>query len=179
MLDETALERYSRQIIVPEVGGRGQERLLAARVGVVGEGDAARAAVDLLTRAGVRAAALSAGDVLVDLSVGWRIARQTRDVARPIVLGALSGAGACVTTVVGRPCAICVPDEEPARDSTLAALAPAAADALGALAALEALRVLLLPPARGRRTVLDFGAGLFRASELAPVRGCTVCGAPT
>jgi molybdopterin/thiamine biosynthesis adenylyltransferase len=173
MLDDVALEQYSRQIILPEVGGRGQERLLAARVGVVGDGDAARSALDLLTRAGVHAAGGTHGDVLIDLRSG----PETRDAARPTVLGAISGASACVTTVVGRPCARCVDAETPhATDATFAALAPAVAGALGALAALEALRVLLLRPARGRRTVLDLGTGAFRASELPSGRGCAACG---
>ena len=37
-LDDDALRRYARHIVLPEVGGRGQERLLAAAVLVVGMG---------------------------------------------------------------------------------------------------------------------------------------------
>ena len=38
MLSDENLERYARQVIMPEVGEDGQERLLAARVLVVGAG---------------------------------------------------------------------------------------------------------------------------------------------
>src|SRR5437763_1961527 len=51
-LTDEQIDRYSRQIILPEVGGRGQERLLAARVLVAGDDAAADAAVTLLGRAG-------------------------------------------------------------------------------------------------------------------------------
>lgn len=178
-LDDAALERYSRQIILPQIGGRGQERLLATRVGVVGEGDAVDVALDLLARAGLPTGPVSTANVLVDLSPGGRVARETYAVTRPAILGRVSDVAACVTTVVGRPCARCVADDEPiAHDGTLAALVPAAAGALGALAALEALRVVMLRPAAGRRTLIDLGTGVFDATPLPSTRGCRACGAP-
>ncbi len=37
-LTEEQIKRYSRHILLPEVGGRGQEKLLNARVLVIGTG---------------------------------------------------------------------------------------------------------------------------------------------
>ena len=39
-LTDAQIERYSRHIILPEVGGKGQARLLAGRVLIVGAGPA-------------------------------------------------------------------------------------------------------------------------------------------
>jgi len=52
-LTEAQIERYARQILLPEIGGRGQTRLLAAHVALAGAGEAATAAAVLLGRAGV------------------------------------------------------------------------------------------------------------------------------
>jgi hypothetical protein len=53
VLTDTQIERYSRQIIVPGVGGRAQERLLAARVAIVAAAAYASGAVAYLAGAGV------------------------------------------------------------------------------------------------------------------------------
>jgi len=60
MLTDAQIERYSRQILLPEVGGRGQERLLAARVAVGGERTTAALAATLLARAGIGTLLVSA-----------------------------------------------------------------------------------------------------------------------
>ncbi len=52
-LDDAQVERYSRQIVLPEVGPEGQLRLLGAAVGVVGAGPAAERVVAYLAAAGV------------------------------------------------------------------------------------------------------------------------------
>lgn len=53
MLSDARIERYSRQILLASVGGRGQEALLAARVVIVGDGTVARTAALYLAAAGV------------------------------------------------------------------------------------------------------------------------------
>lgn len=74
MLTESQIERYSRQIILPPVGGRGQEALLRAAVAVVGDHEAATTALVYLGAAGVghltQAASVStAGTVNPDVTV--------------------------------------------------------------------------------------------------------------
>jgi len=53
MLSDLQIERYSRQILLPQVGGRGQESIFAASVEVVGDGLVARTAARYLCAAGI------------------------------------------------------------------------------------------------------------------------------
>lgn len=52
-LSDDQIERYSRQILLPEIGGRGQERLLASQVVLAGTGDLAIGAARYLAGAGI------------------------------------------------------------------------------------------------------------------------------
>ena len=53
MLSDSQIERYSRQIVLAEIGGRGQERLLGSEVEIHGGGDGALACARYLAGAGV------------------------------------------------------------------------------------------------------------------------------
>jgi adenylyltransferase/sulfurtransferase len=53
MLREDQIERYSRQIILPNVGGKGQEKLLAAKVLIIGAGGLGSPAALYLASAGI------------------------------------------------------------------------------------------------------------------------------
>ncbi len=76
MLGDVQIERYSRQIILPQVGGRGQEKLLRSQVYVDGDGLLAAAALFYLVAAGVgtigvaRAKAAPIFSVLAEQSLG-------------------------------------------------------------------------------------------------------------
>ncbi len=54
-LTDAQIDRYSRQIIVPHVGGRGQERLLAARMVIAGDPRDTEAPLAYMVGAGVGA----------------------------------------------------------------------------------------------------------------------------
>jgi adenylyltransferase/sulfurtransferase len=53
MLSDEELTRYARQIVLPQLGGAGQQRLKAARVAVVGAGGIGAAVIPALAGAGV------------------------------------------------------------------------------------------------------------------------------
>ncbi|MDX9978764.1 MAG: molybdopterin-synthase adenylyltransferase MoeB [Lentisphaeria bacterium] len=84
-LSEAQIERYSRHILLSEVGGAGQERLLAGRVLLVGAGGLGSPASLYLAAAGVGTIGLMDGDA-VDLSnLQRQIAHTTADIGRPKV----------------------------------------------------------------------------------------------
>ncbi|MDA8334284.1 MAG: molybdopterin-synthase adenylyltransferase MoeB [Peptococcaceae bacterium] len=82
---EEEIKRYSRHILLPEVGGRGQEKIRAARVLLVGAGGLGSPAALYLAAAGVGRIGLVDGDV-VDLSnLQRQILHFTGDLGRPKV----------------------------------------------------------------------------------------------
>ncbi|MBM4124678.1 MAG: molybdopterin-synthase adenylyltransferase MoeB [Nitrospira sp.] len=64
---DAQIQRYSRHIILPEVGGKGQKKLAHAKVLLIGAGGLGSPAALYLTAAGVGTVGLMDGDV-VDLS---------------------------------------------------------------------------------------------------------------
>jgi molybdopterin/thiamine biosynthesis adenylyltransferase len=81
-LTESQIERYSRHIMLPEVGGRGQERLLAGKVLLVGAGGLGSPAGLYLAAAGVGTIGIMDADV-VDLSnLQRQIAHATPDLGK-------------------------------------------------------------------------------------------------
>jgi hypothetical protein len=204
MLTDAQVERYSRQIILPEVGARGQERLCTSRVALAGEGAAATTAALLLGRAGVGTLDVPErlelpdvppdcritygngdGDVLVVLvgaapraDTGMAGIPWSNEPRIPVVLG-LPGARPIVATLLWRSCLGCFPDTWPLDDARplRPAAVPAADTMLGALVASETLRLLLTAPAKSRLTILDVEPGTAVVKEVEPV-GCPLCKAP-
>lgn len=81
-LTDTQLERYARHIILKEVGGAGQAKLLAARVAVVGAGGLGSPCIQYLAAAGVGHLTVIDDDA-VDLSnLQRQVLHGTDDVGR-------------------------------------------------------------------------------------------------
>lgn len=180
MLADAEIERWSRQILLPDVGGRGQERLLAARVAFLGDDTIAARSADLLRRAGVPLAVASvpdAAELFVDLASDdadrMRLARRALAAGAPLVRGRLAGAAGAVCTLLGRPCGLCAAAEPPGEAA--GPLAAPAALALAALVAAETLGALLVPPRHGRVQRFDLVRGAFDGAPLAGA-GCDACG---
>ncbi len=85
MFTDDQIERYSRHIILREVGGKGQRRLLEGRVLIVGAGGLGSPAALYLAAAGVGTIGIADPDV-VDLSnLQRQVIHHTPDVGRPKV----------------------------------------------------------------------------------------------
>lgn len=67
MLSEQQIQRYSRQIILPELGGRGQQTLLSGTVAVVGSGALSTAAITYLAASGVGRLAVATPELQSEL----------------------------------------------------------------------------------------------------------------
>ena len=89
-LTEQQMERYSRHIILEQVGGAGQEKLLASKVLIIGAGGLGAPAAVYLAAAGIGTIGVVDGDK-VDLSnLQRQIIHHTPDVGKDKVLSAES-----------------------------------------------------------------------------------------
>jgi len=79
------IERYARHLVLAEVGGPGQQRLRAARVGVVGLGGVGAPAALYLTAAGIGTLRLIDDDTVGLSNLQRQIAFSTPDIGRPKV----------------------------------------------------------------------------------------------
>src|ERR1035437_5113637 len=84
-LTEQQIERYSRHIILPEVGGKGQEKLLAGKVLLVGAGGLGCPAGLYLAAAGVGTIGIMDADVVDLTNLQRQIAHATPDLGKPKV----------------------------------------------------------------------------------------------
>lgn len=88
MFSEEQIERYSRHIILKEVGGKGQKKLLAGRVLIIGAGGLGAPIALYLAAAGVGTIGIADADC-VDLSnLQRQVIHFTPDIGKPKVLSA-------------------------------------------------------------------------------------------
>jgi adenylyltransferase/sulfurtransferase len=85
VLNDQQIERYSRQIILPNVGGRGQEKLLSAKVLIIGAGGLGSPAALYLASAGVGRIGIVDSDKVELNNLQRQILHSMRDVSRPKV----------------------------------------------------------------------------------------------
>lgn len=81
-LTEEEIERYSRHIILPEVGGAGQEKLKQARVLVVGAGGLGSPVLLYLTAAGIGKIGIIEDDVVDLTNLQRQVLHATPDVGK-------------------------------------------------------------------------------------------------
>ena len=85
---EAQIERYSRHILLPEIGGKGQKRIVEAKVLIVGAGGLGSPAALYLAAAGVGTLGIMDGDT-VDLSnLHRQVIHGTPDLGTPKVRSA-------------------------------------------------------------------------------------------
>ncbi len=143
-LTDAQIDRYSRQIIVPHIGGRGQERLLAARILLVGDARDIEAPLAYLVGAGV-------GSILLKLSDNQSVFTKKNlnaDVSVTIADRSKSHVDLALV-IIGSEAARKIADEI-ANDSDVRALVVAQLDAPG--------KILVIPDAHGAGTI-DAGFG--------------------
>ena len=84
-LEEKQIERYLRHVVLAEIGGRGQERLLSSSVLVIGVGGLGSPAAYYLAAAGVGRIGLVDGDRVELSNLQRQILHHTPDLDRPKV----------------------------------------------------------------------------------------------
>ncbi len=87
-LTEDQIERYSRHIILKDVGGKGQEKILNAKVLIVGAGGLGAPVALYLAAAGVGTIGLIDGDVVDMTNLQRQVIHFTPDVNKPKVQSA-------------------------------------------------------------------------------------------
>ncbi len=87
-LTDDQLDRYARHIVLREIGGAGQQRLLAASVAVVGAGGIGSPLLQYLAAAGVGRITLFDDDVVALSNLQRQTIYGTADVGRPKIAAA-------------------------------------------------------------------------------------------
>src|SRR3989338_9195594 len=84
-LNDNQIDRYSRQIILPNIGGKGQEKLLKAKVLVIGAGGLGSPCALYLASAGIGRLGIVDSDAVELNNLQRQILHSTPEVGRPKV----------------------------------------------------------------------------------------------
>lgn len=87
-MTDSQIERYSRHIILPQIGGEGQIKLLSSKILIIGAGGLGCPAGFYLSAAGVGTIGLIDSDVVDISNLQRQIAHTTNDIGRPKVISA-------------------------------------------------------------------------------------------
>ncbi len=82
-LSDDQLDRYARQIVLKEIGGEGQRKLLAARVALIGAGGIGAPALQFLAAAGIGTLRVIDDDQVTLDNLQRQVLFGTADVGRP------------------------------------------------------------------------------------------------
>jgi len=104
MLSDEQLERYSRHIMLKEVGGKGQERLLKGKVLIIGVGGLGSPVALYMTAAGVGTIGIADADSVELSNLQRQIAHHTGDIGRQKVISAREKMAAMNPDVMVREC---------------------------------------------------------------------------
>jgi molybdopterin/thiamine biosynthesis adenylyltransferase len=86
--NEEQIERYSRHILLPEVGGKGQKRIAEARVLIIGAGGLGSPAALYLAAAGLGTVGIIDGDKVDRSNLHRQVIHETPDLGKSKVLSA-------------------------------------------------------------------------------------------
>src|ERR1700756_3173670 len=81
-MTEMQIRRYARHIVLPEIGGIGQSKLIAARVLVVGAGGLGAPLLQYLAAAGVGTLGIVDDDVVSLSNLQRQVIHSTEDIGR-------------------------------------------------------------------------------------------------
>lgn len=87
-LTEEQIKRYSRHILIPEIGGKGQRKLLESRILIIGAGGLGSPAAFYLAGAGIGEIGIVDGDDVELSNLQRQILHTTEDIGIPKVLSA-------------------------------------------------------------------------------------------
>ena len=85
VLDKSQIERYSRQLVLKNIGAKGQKKILSAKILIVGVGGLGCPAAENLVRAGIGTIGLIDNDVVNLSNIHRQSLFNSKDIKRPKV----------------------------------------------------------------------------------------------